>query len=139
MLILGIVFDGSIFPFTFAGFTADACIEAVLGETATRPELLLPGIEGLADTGGTDCLRAASAALGETRAPFCAGAGALSTVADTPMARALADWASASDFSRIWRCFSFERRVRGRGRHKNCLKRSRMFFSSSWPRKSQIA
>ena len=116
MLILGIVFDGSIFPFAFAGFAA----ALVLGGPATTPELLLPGIEGFADTGGTDCFRAASAALGETRAPFCAGAGALSTVADTPMARALADWASASDFSRIWRCFSssfatIDRRSSGMG------------------------
>ena len=120
MLILGIVFDGSIFPFTFAGFTADACVEAVLGETATKPELLLPGIEGLADTGGTDCLRAASAALGETRPDFCAGAGAVSTDAETPIARALTDWASCSDFSRIWRCLSssfatIDRRSSGMG------------------------
>lgn len=40
---------------------------------------------------------------------------------------------------RICRCCSFPRSVRGRGRQRNCLKRSRMCFSSSWPRKSQIA
>ena len=91
MLILGIVFDGSIFPFTCAGFDADAGVAAVFGAPATIPELLLPGIDGFADTGGTDCLRAASAALGETRPDFCAGPGAFSTVADTPIARALAD------------------------------------------------
>lgn len=120
MLILGIVFDGSIFPFPFAGFAAEAGEVAGFGEVPTRPELLLPGIEGFADTGGTDGLRAASAALGEARPVFCAGAAAFSTDAETPIARALADWASCSDFSRICRCLSssfatIDRRSSGMG------------------------
>ena len=42
-------------------------------------------------------------------------------------------------FLRIARCCSLLNNVRGRGRHRNCLNRSRMCFSNSWPLKSHIA
>lgn len=70
MLILGIVFDGSILPLTPAGFAGVLVLAPAIGVPDTAAELLLPVIEAFADTGGIVCLRAASAALGETRPDF---------------------------------------------------------------------